>query len=100
MALVLRTDDVMNEAPAPVAPAPPEARARARFEALSVSGFPGESDSSPSRLRLGLLRLFRSENPAVIIVLRRRDLASLRSWTAAANRGEGHGRGRSASVVV
>jgi hypothetical protein len=44
-------------------------------------------------LRLGLLRLFRSENPAVIIVLRRRDLASLRSWTAAANRGEGHGRG-------
>ena len=82
LALVLRTDDVMNEAPAPVAPAPPEARTRARFEALSVSGFPGESDSSPSRPRLGLLRLFRSEKPALIMVLRPRDLASLRSCAA------------------
>ena len=56
--LVLRTDDVMNEglAAAPLlfvaaAPFPPDARARARFEALSVSGSPGESASSPSRSR-------------------------------------------------
>ena len=86
--LVLRTDEVMNEAPAPAPWAlSPDVRARARFEALSVSGSPGESDASPSRLRLGLLRLFRSENPAVIIVLRRRDLPSLRSDRGGKQRG-------------
>ena len=98
--MVLRTDEVMNEAPAPAPWAlSPDARARARFEALSVSGSPGESDASPSRLRLGLLRLFRSENPAVIIVLRRRDLASLRSDRGGKQRG-GARAGGSASVVV
>ena len=101
LVLVLRTDDVMNDGLAAAAllfvaaaPFPPDARARARFEALSVSGSPGESDSSPSRLRLGLPRLFRSEKPAVIIVLRRRDLASLRKEKArvVAARGEGERR--------
>jgi hypothetical protein len=49
-------------------------------------------------LRLGLPRLFRIEKPAVIIVLRRRDLASLRSRRRASSR-RGRGRGEAVGIV-
>ena len=73
LTLVLRTEEVMNEAPPAAFPPGGASAFLARFDAESVSGSPGEASSSPSRLRFAALfpKLFRREKPAFIIELNR-----------------------------